>query len=314
MITAENLIVEGTFFVQGKMDLEYANTIKKLVTQIMNSRFYYSRYDANPFFPSKYLSISFARELPEINAHIMDRIKRGLGIITRDALAGKNFFRKLALTRDDLPLYVAFCFIFHKHYGRDGLKISVRSEPAVLSKIIQLNIRPKLDDLDYSLIIDANKQFINEVMASFGAEVIEEPSTIAKFAFTPTIEKLEKYGFSKIVDLLKECQVKIQKGNTEDGLTDLREAVASFVVELVKKTGNKPTDKVHQNLITLKEQGHLDDWSYTLIKKWLYDWLYAELSATVHRRKKLKFSDAQFVYSLAENILSFLSEKIVLQR
>lgn len=315
MVKAENLIVEGAYFVPVKMDLDNANKIKALITRLMNSRAYFPKNRENPFFPSKFLSISYERELPELHSHLLDKAKKGLGIITEDALEWKKVSKMLPLMRDDVPFTVSFCFVFHKQNGRDGLRINVRSEPAILTKMQSLNVRPKLDDFDYSAIIETNKQFINDVMMSFGAEVLEEPKTIAKIVFTPTLEKLEKYGFARVVDLLKEAQSKIQKGSTEDGLTDLREALACFIVGLVKKTGNKPTDKVSQNLKTLQELGYLDKWSYEILDKCLYDWLYRYLSAKpVHGREKITFDDAQFVYALAENIMSYLSEKIILRR
>jgi hypothetical protein len=314
MVKAENLIVEGTYFAAVKMELENANKIKALITRLMDSRCYYPK-EESPFLPSQFLTISYERQLPEIHAHLLDKAKKSMGIITRDGLEWKRYSRMLQCLRDDVPFIVTFCFVFQKHNDREGIKIIVRSEPGILTRMKVLNLRPKLDDFDYSTIIDTNKQFINDVMKSIAVEVLEEPETIARVVFTPTLEKLEKYGFIKVVNLFKEAQTKIQKGSTEDGLTDLREAIACFVFELVKKTGNKPTDKVSQNLTILKEQGYLDNWMHELLHKCLYDWLYRYLSAKpVHGREKINFDDAQFVYTLAENILSYLSEKIMLRR
>jgi len=114
---------------------------------------------------------------------------------------------------------------------------------------------------------------------------------------------------------MKKGQKKIQNGNTEDGLTDLREAISLFVAELVKRVGKKSAGSVSKNLALLKELGYMDHWSQDLVDKNLSDWIYRYLSAKpVHGRERLSFDDAEFVYKLAEDILSYLSEKIVLGR
>ncbi len=133
-------------------------------------------------------------------------------------------------------------------------------------------------------------------MASFGAMVIEEPETLAKIVFTPTLEKLDKHGFVAVTNLMKEGQLKIQKGNTEDGLTDLREAIALFVAELVRRAGKKSAGSVSR-LALLEELGYVDHWSHDLIDKNLNDWIYRYLSAKpVHGRERLSAIDAEFVY------------------
>ena len=318
MVKAENLILEGKYFVQGKPDVDYANTIKKLITQIMNSRGYYSKNEPNPFSPSKYLSIAFDHELPQFSSHLIDRCKKSLGIITQNALIWGQYQKSLRSTRDDVPLAISFNLYLQSQNGQTGITIIVRSEPAIIVKMRTLGKRPKIDDFDYSAIIDTGKQFIKEVMASFTAVEIEAPKTLANVIFTPTLEKLDKYGFVAVTNLMKEGQLKIQKGNTEDGLTDVREAISLFVVELVKRTGKKPIGgigSISKNLDLLKEIGYLDHWTHDLIDKNLNDWIYRYLSAkSVHGREKISSDDAEFVYRLTEEVLSYLSEKIVLGR
>jgi len=90
MVKAENLILEAKYFAAGEMTVEFVNLIKKLITQIMGSRAFYQKGDFNPFNPSKFLSITFNRELPQISSHYKDRLQRGIGLINEDALFWKN--------------------------------------------------------------------------------------------------------------------------------------------------------------------------------------------------------------------------------
>jgi hypothetical protein len=318
MVKAENLILEGKYFVAGKSDVDSANTIKKLITQIMNYRSYYSKNEPNPFNPSKYLSITFDLDLPQISSHFKDRCKKNFGIITKAALNWEKYQKSLKSIRDDVPLTVSFNLLLESQNLQTGITIIVRSEPAIIVKMRTLGRRPKIDDFDYSTIIDTGKQFIKEVMTSFTATEIEEPKTLNQVVFTPTLEKLDKYGFTAVTNLMKEGQGKIQKGNTEDGLTDIREAISLFVVELVKRTGKKPIGgigSISKNLDLLKELGYLDHWTHDLVNRNLNDWIYRYLSAkSVHGREKISSDDAEFVYRLTEEVLSYLSEKIVLGR
>lgn len=315
MVKAENLVLEAKYFVSGNMTIEYANQIKKLITQIMVERAYSPKSELNPFNQSKYLSITFNRELPQISSHYKDRFQKEIGLLNEDAFYWKKYQKSLNSTRDDVPLFVTFNLLFQQHNGQNGIVIAVRSEPTILTKMRSLGLRPKIDDFDYSTIIDTGSQFIKEVMACFGALEIEEPRTLSRVVFTPTLEKLDKYGFVAVTRLMREGQVKIQKGNTEDGLTDLREAISVFVAELVKRADKKPVGGVSKNLDLLKELGYIDHWSHDLIDKNLNDWIYRYLSAKpVHGRERLSSIDAEFVYRITEDILSHLSEKIVLRK
>lgn len=315
MIRAENLIVEGKCFVASKIDAASIDRLKGILTRLMASKLYEPSQVEPLLYPSNFLSMSYSLSLLERGTHLLDRFKKGIGLISQHDLSWKKYAKSLSATRDDMPFTVTFCFIPTKLQNSEGFAIKIRSEPVIIFKMRNLSIRPKIDEFDYSIIIDSNKQFINEIMLGIGAHVLEKPQTIAEYVVTPTLEKLEKFGFSKIVDLLKQGQTKIERGDTEDGLTDLREALADFVGELVRRKGQKPTNNMSQNLGTLKELGYIDKWSYEVIHKFLYDWIYSYLSAKpVHRREKINFDDAKFLFTVSENIMSYLSEKILLGR
>jgi hypothetical protein len=95
MVKAENLILEGKYFVAGNSDVDYANKIKQLITRVMNSRGYDCKNEINPFNHSKFLSIVFDRDLPEISSHYKERFQKGIGIINEQALAWKKYQKSL---------------------------------------------------------------------------------------------------------------------------------------------------------------------------------------------------------------------------
>jgi hypothetical protein len=315
MIRAENLIVEGKCFVPFKTDSNGINALKRLIAEFMDSRLYHPNEGGNVLFPSRFLSLSFSMELGQRGAHLSDKIKKNVGLISKFDADFRAFARALSSTRDELPYTVTFRIASHETENHEGLAITIRSEPVLLFKMRNLNMRPKIDEFDYSDIISHSKKFINDAMLGIGAVILEKPSAIAEFTTTPTLEKLEKFGLVNVVNLLKQGRTKVQRGDTEDGLTDLRESIALFVRELVEKTGERPTDKVSQNLASLKELGYMDKWSHEVIHSFLYEWLYAYLSAKpVHRRERICFDDAEFLYVVTEDIMSYLCEKVFLGR
>lgn len=318
MIQVENLIVEAECHIQAKTDTENIvksiDLIKGNITQFMYNNGY-DPCDEPNFYKTRFLSMTFLRILPETGTRFSEKAKISVGLSTKRELEQQKFFKSLSSSRDDVPYKVSFCLVPKKLEETEGFVVTIRSEPLILFKMRNLNMRPKIDEFDLSDIVESNKHFLNQVMIGNLARIIKEPHAIAEYTQTPTVEKLDKYGFVRVAELLKHGQEKIGKGNTEDGLTDLREALAIFVEELVRKIGQKPTNKIPENLKTLEEQGYLDHWTYDAVHKFLYNWIYGYLSAKpVHGREKLKFDDAKFIYNIAEDIMNYLSEKVVLGR
>jgi hypothetical protein len=310
MVKIEDLIVEGSYFVQGDMTVDFISRIKKLITEIMYKRGYDPRNEEHPLFQTKYFSIQYRCDIPDLNTLPMHRAKKALGLITASAFEWEKYSRGLARVKDELPFLITVSIIFYQHENRNGLKINARSEPAIVTKINTLGRKASFDTFDYSLIIERNRQFISEVMACFGAEVIEKPSTLSKSSYAPFIETLERHKFDKVAELMKKGKEKIFLGNTEDGLTDVREALVLFISELVDKTGTKSSDKISENLLTLQNQGYLDKWTHDFVDTCLRNWLYRYLSAKpVHARERVNKDDALFVYSVTENAMGFLVEK-----
>ena len=192
----------------------------------------------------------------------------------------------------------------------------IRSEPVILFQMRQLGLRTTFDEFTYSNIVENNKHFINEIMFGLtGGQIIEKPKAIAEFTQTPTIDILKNIGFNKIAHLLKQGNLKLERGDIEDGLTDLRGALEQFIKELVEKIDEKPTKYISNNLDILKKHGYIDKHLHSIIKDTLYDWIYRHVSDTsVHKREKINISDAKLLFSVSELIMNHLIEKVVYRR
>jgi len=98
-------------------------------------------------------------------------------------------------------------------------------------------------------------------------------------------------------------------------LTDLRSSIEIFLVEIVKKIGEKPApqDKVDTNLNILRTNGYIDDRFFNLLHDVLYKWLWSYLCSNkgVHKREKVNIYEAEFVIHIFEEFMDFLIKKVV---
>jgi hypothetical protein len=152
-------------------------------------------------------------------------------------------------------------------------------------------------------------------MAAIGAKEIEEPSAISSVAITSISDKLDFFGYPKIKNLLENGISKTNRGLQEDGLTDLRAALEQFIIEMVKKIGKEPKNKIFENLSILKQNGYIDENIYSIIYETLYEWIYRYLSdKTIHKRENINIDDAKLLFSMSELIIGYLIEKVVYRR
>ena len=316
MIRAENLIVEGRYFISSEIESKYIDNLKKILVEFMNRKNYDPADRRTIFLPDRFLTMTFDVRLPFENDFSTGlRVKKALGLISETEMQWQRYRDSLIRTRDDIPKRVTFSIIPSKLQDKEGFVISIRSEPTILFKMRNLQMRPSLDEFDYSDVIESNKQFICNTMQGVGATVLDEPSAIAEYSGTLTLEKLEKFGFHKIVKMLKQGRIKIERGDTEDGLTDLREGLQRFVSEALRRVGGKPKNKIGADLDALRELGYIDKWAYDLVDYFLCKWIYSYLSARpVHGRERINFDDARFLFSISEELVSYLLEKILLGR
>lgn len=310
---AENLVIHGKYSMpivakSGEDLLKHLSTFQKLLIKYMD----YERYvtDTSNLFSSSFFTIVFMRSAYEYPVPFWLKFKS----IFKDSKAEiqkSKYFLNLNQTRDDYPFKVEFRF----SYEENGYIIAVLAMPAVYFKINQTGYKPFLNDFQYSNVILTNKEFIRSVMVAIGAKEIEEPDAISTVAITSISDKLEFFGYPKIKNLLENGISKTNRGFQEDGLTDLRAALEQIIIEMVKKIGAVPKNKIFENLNILKQNGYIDENLYSIIHNTLYEWIYRYLSNTaIHKRDKISIDDAKLLFSMSEIIISYLIEKVVNRR
>ncbi len=315
MTRAENLIVEGKFFYPLD-DLKKFNRLKEKITEFMVLN-QYQPTGQNIFFENNFLTMAFLLNISHLSSiPLSSRIRHFLRLVSRDIIEQEKHYEDLKNVRDDLPFKIVFYIIPSKMKEINGFIIEIRSEPVILFKMRQLGSRPTLDEFTYSNIIENNKQFINQIMFGFGGgSIIEKPKAIAEFIQTPFIDILKNIGFEKIAELFKQGNLKLERGDIEDGLTDLRGALEQFIKESVEKIDVKPANNIPSNLDILKKYGYIDEHLHSIIKDTLYDWIYSYISDTcVHKREKISLSDAKLLFSVSEIIMTYLIEKVVYRK
>lgn len=315
MIRAENLIVEGRCLVQVDEIGKGITGTKDAIISFLRTKGYRPEDPRTAFFHDRFLIMDFIVDLPYQPASMGSRLRRTLGMISEEQLNTQLFHEALYRTRDDVPYAVIVSMLPVKIGEMKGLSIKFRSEPVIVYKMTNLKVRPQIDDFDYSRIIDSNKQIINEIAECIGAKILDQPRALGEYSKTPIIEKLQKFGFPKTAELLTQGRTKVEKGDTEDGLTDLREALVVFVSGAVRKTGNKPKNSISEDLSQLENLGYIDKTMKKAVHNLLYKWIYKYLSAKpVHGRERLSIDDSRFLFSVSEEIFSYLIEKVVLGR
>ena len=227
MYRVENFIVEGQGFFALKPDRENFENLKKLVIEFMLNEGF--RIITNPFFGTRFHSIRF-RVNPRGDIYrlpLFIRIRKFLQLISEQEINQHLHFKELDSTRDDLPYEVSFGIVPSK--DMEGLIINIKSEPCILFKMRQfVGYRPVLDEFDRSNIIDVNKSFLKNIFVGLGAVILINPQAQVEVIRTPIIDKLEKFGFNDVSNLLIKGKSKVEMGNIEDGLTDLRSSMESL--------------------------------------------------------------------------------------
>ena len=312
----ENLIVEGKCFFPLDNSKQYGR-LKEIITEFMHVHDFESTDRSTYFYENKFFTMSYQLILSH-NSTIpfSSKIKKSFGLLSQQEIDQKKHFEVLGKTREDLPFMVTFHIIPKKIKDNNGFLIIIRSEPVSLFQMRQLGLRTTLDEFAYSNIIENNKHFINEIMFGLtGGHIIEKPKAIAEFTQTPITDILKNIGYDKVAQLLKHGNLKLERGDIEDGLTDLRGALEQFIKELVEKIDEKPTNNIPSNLDILKKHGYIDTHLHSIIKDTLYDWIYRHISNTsVHKREKINISDAKLLFSVSELIMDHLIEKVVYRR
>lgn len=319
----ENMIVKGKYFINLEPNRENFHQIKNNLIEFMYKKAYEPEDPKAIFFQDKFFTITFYSQVDTkkiqpsgINEFFRD-IQKFLGFYDESKIIHDLSGEHLLSLRNDVPFRVTFYIIPQRTKELEGFLVSVRSEPALSFKKKRIiGFELPSDEFLYSSILDTNKNFMNEVMLGLGASVLEEPRAIAEIVKTPVVEKLENLDFKSIAELLKSGKLKVERGDTEDGLTDLRSALEMFVYQIVEKIGKQPQqqDKIKQNLQILKDEDLLDERMSRLLKEIVCGWLNAYLSdKPVHHREKAKLLDAKFMFDIAEENMNYLLDKVIIR-
>lgn len=315
MVDVENLIFEGKCFIITKMETEDISKLKDIIKGFMN-KYGYVESDSSIFFKDNYLSMEFSWSAYFAPVKIKTKIKKRLGLLSSDAYSWERYSHTLKSMRRDLPIKICFLIARRKINKMEGFLITIRTEPVLLYCIRQLGYSSKINDFEYDNIAVTNKHFINQIMIGLWTTIIEEPKSIKKFVKTPLIEKLEQLEINETARLLKRGKENLEKGGNgiTDGLADLRSAIEKFIFELIEKIGEKPLSqqKLKENLRILEDKKNINKEMAKFISKTLNNWLWQYLSdRAVHKREDVNVTDAKFLYSLTEDCMEYMLNKIL---
>lgn len=315
VVNVENLIFEGKCFVQLKQEVEEISKLKDIITQFMVKQNYYSS-DQPIFFKDNFLTMDFTIVPYPKDVRLGLKIKKSLGLISTEDFSWEKYACSLKTLRKDLPYKINILISRRRLKDTDGFLIIIRSEPVILYCIRQLGYSSNISDFEYESIAESNKHLINKIMIGLWTTIIEEPKAIKKFVKTPVIEKLERLNFDKTVKLLKSGRKKLERGGDgiTDGLADLRSSLEIFAQELLEKIGEKPLSqqKLRQNLKILEDKKNLNKEISKFMTKTLDSWLWQYLSEKpVHKREDINIIDAKFLFSISEECVDHLLDKIL---
>lgn len=188
-------IVEGKGFGPVEIKTEIVSRLNQRIDQLMYQKGFQSETNpflfSQPFFSNSYF-LKISNETP-----LSVRLKKNLGLISQAEFTRIVYTQNLERTRNDFPFKVTFSINFSKIENYSGIIITVRTEPTIIFKIVQLNNRPEINDLEYKDIIDRNKDFIEDVITAIGFKIIEKPKVIEAsnnlkevITLTPTLFKI----------------------------------------------------------------------------------------------------------------------------
>ena len=316
MPKAENLIVTGKCFLPIKPNK--VNDLKNAITSYMSRKRDYLRLDIfSSSYEDHFLSMRFKLNLPLAYPSLISKLGRFIKLISNYDYESKLYFDSLRRITADIPMEVGFIIVPSKYEGKEGVVIEIRSKPSILFQIRQLGKKFPTDELEYSMILDSNKEFIYELMKSFGAKIIRKPEVILDYTkeiyTSPIIDELEKYGHNKVANIFGEGLLKLKKGKVKDSLDELRSALEIFTKRIADRYTDKscPQDKIEQNLQVLRDKKIIDEEICGLMISIYYKKIYSYLSDKTHKREGLTIRDGEFLFSLLEDYFKYLIKRTI---
>jgi hypothetical protein len=314
---AENFAVKGMFFVPKpeKIDTsKFFESLQNAIIDYMLSKGY--TYSGPSSFFFKYTELEFYLSRTEASSFV-DKIRKALN---KNRYNWKIYSQSLAKTRDDMPWRVKIYLYFGKFKeNKKGIILEIISEPVIFYKIVQLKKNPNVERSDYTYIIYTNREFVEGIAKSIDAFTIKEARPLSNYVKTEISGKLKKFGFLEESELLEKGRKRIETGEIENGLLDLRSAMEVFFFNLVKrKTKLKPAtqDKIKANLEKLGNAGYLDNEMKGFLISICHQKIYNVLSdQPAHKREPIKeqysLFEARLFFNLVENIFDYLIERCI---
>ncbi|HYD03690.1 MAG TPA: hypothetical protein VEC16_05320 [Alphaproteobacteria bacterium] len=314
MITADNLIFEGEYSVDVK-NSEVTQTFKdvcKMLNTFLSREHYYSTNQIN------------ADLIKGERLFLSTKYHHDFALINKKANKVKNLFKtpksfeeqlleQFNQIRHDLPQEIEI------RLKLDATEIIVQiiSRPYALIHLAKGTITiDAINSFQYSTIESNNLDFIKYIATTLHAKEIKAPQARSFKKRFRLSEKLENIGHSELSALLDRGHSKIENGQIEDGLSDLRTVLEKITVKLVEKIGQSPETqtKIKENLDILRKNKYLDDRMFEMVKNILASFIDNYLSQIPsHHRDKyelLNAIDAKFVFLFFEDTLEHLIEKI----
>jgi len=225
-----------------------------------------------------------------------------------------QYERRLSKIAMALPYYIIFHISPGTHKNVEGFHVHVTSEPTLRYQRRALGWRPNLTEYNQSEIAYSNEQIITEIFRGLGARIVEIPKIIGESCETPITKKLVELGFKKVADLLQRCLDKIEKGDTDGALTNLRSSIDIFTKDLVTNYVSETELKksIAQNLKIIEKEKFYSDTVSRSLCKILDSSIYHYLSdKPVHKGEQLNETDSRFLFRLVEDIFNYLIDKII---
>jgi len=314
---AENFVVKGKFMVIRPENIEtrkLLNKIKDIIIENLLSKGYI--YKGPISFMYNYFELEFLFDQTlEMPLHY--KLLKLLPIYDENKYKIECYLKDLERKREDIPWRIKIYLYLGEFRGKNGIILEIISEPAIFYQIVQLGRNPNISRNKYSYIIYTNSEFIEGVAKSIHAITIENPKPLSHYIKTNVSTKLKEFGFLEEAKLIEKGRSRIEIGDIENGLMDLRNAMERFFFNIIKKTGFEPAHKykIKKNIEKLENLGYLSGEIKGFIIK-MTDHLYSILSEQpAHEREPVKkqhnLFDARLFFDLIENIFDYLIEKII---
>lgn len=301
------MIVEGKYYINvGSQDhVKVFRDVKNRIIEYLLNSGYIPYTNEIPMISSNFLSMTYGLRM-ECHSQQDQQVFR---LFSRKKKI--TYFDSLEKIKFDHPFMITINFRFE---SEKRLIIHVISKPTYYYQITQLQAKPYLDEFKLSSIIELNKEFIHQSMMAVHAFVLESPKAKSEVVKIHFRDRLDSFNLKDLRVLLEKGATKIENGNTEDGLTNLRSSLELFLVKMVEKIGEKSAsqERVKDNLNILKNKGYIDERVFRLVQDILYSWLDKYLSdKPVHKREQLNLYDSKFLYTIFEDVMDFILNKVM---